>query len=219
MRTRQNEIMCAFLILAALCTQVQGAKPTRRSPAIGAKTTIVVEEMHCKGCARKIAAKLYTVPGVKSVGVSMKSRTLSVTSQQGHALSYLLLAEAVEKANDHALRIVGPMGAYQRTYVDSSSAESKVSSVTSVTVEDLNSPADEQKITAALHALSGVHKVEFDRSTNKLTLTTQPEATLSPWRIWEAVEQGGSHAILIRGPQGSLSRLQTQAIATDRLSR
>ncbi|MEO2047135.1 MAG: heavy metal-associated domain-containing protein [Pirellulales bacterium] len=219
MHIHRKEIVCAILLLFTLSVQVQRAGSTQGSRAGKGKTSIVVEEMHCKSCARKIAAKLYTVPGVKSVSVSVKTKTLTITSQQGRSLSLRQLAEAVEKAKNRALRIVGPMGAYEYSCVDSKPSNSQTLPLTSVIVEEMSSELSAQRIIKQLVALQGVSKVEVERSAKKLIVTIQPQAKITPWSIWEAVEKGGSHAVLISGPQGTLSQLQSQATAPHRPAR
>jgi copper chaperone CopZ len=108
------------------------------------------------------------------------------------------------------------MGAYERNYIDSKPSNSQTLPLTSVIVEEMSSELSAQRITKQLVALQGVSKVEVERAAKKLIVTIQPQAKITPWSIWEAVEKGGSHALLIRGPQGTLSQLQSQATAPHR---
>lgn len=61
-------------------------------------TTIVVKNMHCAACAKKIAAKLYVVPGVLEVRADVKANTAYVIPQQKRRPSPRAIWEAVESA-------------------------------------------------------------------------------------------------------------------------
>ena len=75
-------------------------------------SVITVEKMHCAGCAKKIAARLYTVRGVKEVRVDVKKKTLFVLPQTGATVSPRAMWEAVEKAKDRPIRLAGPSGTF-----------------------------------------------------------------------------------------------------------
>lgn len=75
-------------------------------------SSIEVTKMHCAGCAKKIAARLYTVRGVKEVRVDLEKKTLFVTPQPNAALSPRAVWEAVEKADDVPIRLAGPQGTF-----------------------------------------------------------------------------------------------------------
>ena len=94
-------IAAAVLIVAS---QASAAEP--------AWSSIQVKEMHCAGCAKKIAARLYAVRGVKEVRVDVDKKTLFVAPQQNATLSPRAMWEAVEKAKDHPIRLAGPSGTF-----------------------------------------------------------------------------------------------------------
>ena len=73
-------------------------------------SSIKVKKMHCAGCAKKIAARLYTVKGVKEVRVDMKEKTFFVVPSEKTQLSSKAMWEAVEKADDTPIYIKGPSG-------------------------------------------------------------------------------------------------------------
>ena len=75
-------------------------------------TTIAVEKMCCAGCAKKIAAKLYEVRGVKAVQCDVKGKRVAVIPQQNVVLSPRALWEAVEKGEDRPLQLAGPTGTF-----------------------------------------------------------------------------------------------------------
>ena len=74
-------------------------------------TLITVKEMHCAGCAKKIADQLYKLPGVKEVRVDLKTKALLVLPAKDTSLSPKTLWTAVEK-EDVPVRLIGPHGTF-----------------------------------------------------------------------------------------------------------
>jgi copper chaperone CopZ len=72
----------------------------------------VVDDMHCAACAKKIAAKLYGVPGVIDVVTSVPDNTATITPQRLKQPSPRALWEAVEKAGFKPLKLEGPQGTF-----------------------------------------------------------------------------------------------------------
>lgn len=91
-------------VLAAVPATSRAAEPTF--------TTIVVDDMHCGGCAKKIAAQLYAVPGVVEVRADVKKSTAYVIPQKRRAPSPRQMWEAVEKAGFKTIKLVGPSGSF-----------------------------------------------------------------------------------------------------------
>jgi copper chaperone CopZ len=75
-------------------------------------TTIHVHDMHCGECAKKIARKLYVVPGVVEVRADVPKNIAYVVPQQGKTLSPRTLWESVEAAGFQVARLSGPQGTY-----------------------------------------------------------------------------------------------------------
>ena len=95
-----------FAMLAVLAISVSSALA-----ADVLRTTITVEKMHCAGCAKKLAGKLYEVPGVADVKADVKGKILVVNSKK--KVSPKALWEAVESANDKPLVLDGPSGKFK----------------------------------------------------------------------------------------------------------
>ena|SRR5687768_7615194 len=96
----------AFLLtLAALAS---GRPLLAASPS----TVIQIEDMHCANCARKIASKLYGVPGVVEVRTNVAADTATVLPQQRRQPSPKAMWEAVEKAGFKPVKLEGPQGAF-----------------------------------------------------------------------------------------------------------
>jgi len=95
-----------MLVVAALAGHVVAADAPQ--------TSIKVTKMCCGGCAKKIAAKLYTVPGVTTVQVDLPSKTVIVTPQANVALSPRAIWEAIEGAKDIPVLLAGPHGTFKQ---------------------------------------------------------------------------------------------------------
>ena len=72
--------------------------------------SIVVDNLHCKGCAKKIAAQLYAVKGVTKVSVDMERETLFVEARPETQLSPWRLIDAVTQAQERPIAVNGPYG-------------------------------------------------------------------------------------------------------------
>lgn len=94
----------AFLVGGELHGQNPGSPP--------AYTVITVEKMHCDGCAKRIAGKLYEVAGVEKIQVDVEKKTMWVHPKAGVQPSPRSLWEAVEKGADRPVRLHGPNGVF-----------------------------------------------------------------------------------------------------------
>ena len=75
-------------------------------------TAITVPDMHCMGCAKKMATQLYAVPGVAKVDVNLPATAMVVSPKPGAAPSPRGLWEAIEKAGYKPTRLAGPSGTF-----------------------------------------------------------------------------------------------------------
>ena len=105
MRTMRKSTVVAMLALLALGQALWAADP--------APTTITVPDMHCMGCAKKMAKKLYAVQGVAKVEASVEVTTMTVTPKAEKTLSSRALWEAIEKAGYKPSKIEGPSGTFK----------------------------------------------------------------------------------------------------------
>jgi copper chaperone CopZ len=104
MRKQTTRTATAALLALLLAGGVWAAPP--------APTTITVPDMHCMGCAKKMAAQLYAVPGVAGVQADVASTTLVITAKGEQAPSPRALWEAVERAGYRPTRLDGPGGSF-----------------------------------------------------------------------------------------------------------
>ena len=103
MRNVKTTLLAALAVLALSAT----AWATEPAP-----TAITVQEMHCMSCARKMADRLYAVPGVAGVAADVKSKRLTVTAKPGAQPSPRALWEAIEKAGYKPTRLDSPAGKF-----------------------------------------------------------------------------------------------------------
>ena len=105
MRTHNRwSMVIAALTVVALGGVLQASSPTQ--------TTIAIADLHCMGCAKKVAAQVYQVPGVATVQANVQARTITVTPQAQAVLSPRALWEAVEKAGKQPVQLQGPSGTF-----------------------------------------------------------------------------------------------------------
>jgi copper chaperone CopZ len=93
--------------LACLTATALAAEPPKAN-----YTTIKVEDMHCMACAKKIAAKLYAVPGVVKVHAAPEKDLAYVVPQKRKAPSPRAMWEAVEAAGFKLVSMSGPGGKF-----------------------------------------------------------------------------------------------------------
>jgi Cu+-exporting ATPase len=75
-------------------------------------TTIRVHNMHCDECAKKIARKLYAIPGVVEVRADVNNNIAYVVPQKDKSLSARTMWEAVEAAGFAVAKLEGPQGTF-----------------------------------------------------------------------------------------------------------
>ena len=76
------------------------------------EVAIYVSDMHCAGCAKKIAGKLYRVKGVVKVRTNLKQNLAIVTPQAKKQIDAKAAWVAVQKAGFKPTRMIGPQGTF-----------------------------------------------------------------------------------------------------------
>lgn len=100
--------LCGMVVaLAALvATQVASAN----SPE--SVTEITIQGEFCKGCLKKIKAKMVEVPNIADVQADIKAKVVMVYPADNAQLSPRALWEAVEKAGKKPAQLAGPHGTF-----------------------------------------------------------------------------------------------------------
>jgi len=75
-------------------------------------TTIHVQDMHCGECAKKIARKLYAIPGVVEVRADVGKNIAYVVPQKDKTIASRSMWEAVESAGFRVVRLESPQGTF-----------------------------------------------------------------------------------------------------------
>ncbi|MBI2805522.1 MAG: cation transporter [Planctomycetes bacterium] len=100
-----------FCVAVAMLVDSESHGQNPGSPP--AYTVITLEKMHCDGCAKRIAGKLYEVAGVDKIQVDVAKKLMWVHPKTGVQPSPRGLWEAVEKGADRPLRLQGPYGDFK----------------------------------------------------------------------------------------------------------
>lgn len=103
--------LAAALLTLAAFDRVLAETPVNPKPNY---TTIKVDDMHCLTCAKKIAARLYAVPGVVKVHADVDKNLAFVVPQKDKMPSPRAIWEAVEKAGFEPLLVSGPGGSFTK---------------------------------------------------------------------------------------------------------
>src|SRR5262245_21702323 len=102
--SRSASIAVLFTLL--ICGYSRAANPAPY-------TTIYVHDMHCNDCAKKIARKLYAIPGVVEVRADVNKNVAYVVPQKDKTIAPRAVWEAVESAGFAVARLDSPQGSYQ----------------------------------------------------------------------------------------------------------
>jgi copper chaperone CopZ len=118
----------ALFVAASFCTVRATADDIHASPATTApaasapaqtklqrapqETAIYVSDMHCAGCAKKIAGRLYRLKGVMKVRTDVAADLAIVTPQAKKTIDPKAAWAAVQAVGKHPVKLVGPHGVY-----------------------------------------------------------------------------------------------------------
>lgn len=100
--------------LAAVLLAAGGQTVTSAADPVPTYTTIIVTDMHCAACAKKIAAKLYALPGVLEVRADLKKNAAYVVPQKQKRPSPKAVWTAVEAAGFEVRELSGPDGKFTK---------------------------------------------------------------------------------------------------------
>jgi copper chaperone CopZ len=74
------------------------------------KTFLVIDNLHCMGCAQKLARQIYAAKGVKKVSVDLAKDTLIIETGPDSLISPWLVIDAAAKADERPLSVTGYYG-------------------------------------------------------------------------------------------------------------
>ena len=130
---RTISIVCSVILIALVgllnskSTAAEGAPAAEQG--ISANNTerehkdktvyvIYVENLHCKHCAKRLARKLFAVPGVKKVTANVKKDLAVAYPETKKTLSPLKLWEAAEEAKFKVVKLVTPTDVIEKKPVE-----------------------------------------------------------------------------------------------------
>jgi copper chaperone CopZ len=114
------KLFFSFLLCFAVLPGIAAEAPLSESTDIAAvkkalklrdgETAIFVGDMHCAGCAKKVARKLYGVKGVVKVRSDIKIDVTIVTPQKNKQVDPKALWAATEASGILPIKLIGPAG-------------------------------------------------------------------------------------------------------------
>jgi copper chaperone CopZ len=109
-------LFCALVIGVSQASAGEVQPPTAsKAPELKlapSEVAIYVSDMHCAGCAKKIAGKLYRVKGVVKVRTNLKQNLAIVTPQAKKQIDAKAAWVAVQKAGFKPTKMIGPQGTF-----------------------------------------------------------------------------------------------------------
>ncbi|WP_152101291.1 heavy-metal-associated domain-containing protein [Lacipirellula parvula] len=173
---------------------------------------ITADDMCCQGCAKKIAAQLYTAPGVMNVSANVEKRLVTVTAKPSPKLTADRLWNAVEKGKGKPSRLVASDAAISLVRPDQLDAASRATDgryVIAVTpAADANAIA---QLSSAVQSMKGVQTVTLLQDKSQLIVEPAKNVQLSPWPMLSSARQLGLTPSSVTGPFGRLTLETTQA--------
>lgn len=83
---------------------------SQQAARVASTFTVAIDNLHCQGCARKIAAQLYAIKGVTRVSVDMQKETLTIETRRDIQISPWAVIDAVGRAKERPLAVHGIHG-------------------------------------------------------------------------------------------------------------
>lgn len=191
----------ATAFIAISLVSFAGAQNARAAETVTFE--IVADDMCCTGCAKKVAAQLYTAPGVINVKATVATRTVVVTAKPSPKLTLERLWNAVEKGKGKPSRLTAFGIAYALTRpAELGPEEQPVAGVYTLGIADLTAHESAERVAKVLYGIRGVSKVSIDSAHDALIVEPANGVTLSPWMLMAAVEQAKEQPLTIVGPHG-----------------
>jgi copper chaperone CopZ len=167
---------------------------------------IVAEKVCCNGCAQKVAAQLYTAPGVINVDADVSNHTVTVSLKPSSKVTLDQLWAAVEKGDGKPSKLI----TWEAIYTLKRPDELKLTEPLAANrfwVVVRNEPTSDiaQKIAKHLYAVRGVAAVRINLAARTFFVEAAADHAVSPWQLTSAVESAGSRAESITGPHGLLT--------------
>lgn len=202
---------CALLKSISLAAIIAGVglegTPGQAAPnAANATYQIIADGMCCQGCAKKVAAQLYTVPGVMNVKADVPNRLVTVTAKPSPKLTLEKLWNAVEKAKGQPSQLTTSAASYTLVGLDQLNPEEQPpAGVYALFVADMHDMPRAEKVAGQLRAVRGIESLSVDLPGGVLLVKPVPKVQLSPWMLVAAAQQAEELPVAVTGPFGRIS--------------
>lgn len=174
--------------------------------ASSATYEIVADGMCCQGCAKKVAAQLYTAPGVMNVKADVPNRLVTITAKPSPKLTLEKLWKAVEQAKGKPSQLTTSNAIYTLIGPDQLKPEEQpATGVYTVYVADMHDMQRAEKVAGQLRAIRGIESLSVDLANGALLVKPVPKIELSPWALAAAVGQAEQSPVAVTGPFGRIS--------------
>ena len=192
----------AIVLLSLTASGISTARPVVAADVVTYEIT--ADEMCCGGCAKKVAAQLYTAPGVSNVKANVAGRTVTITAKPSPKLTVEKLWSAVEKGKGKPSKLISPEATYTLTPLDPATQQASAG-VYTVVVVDLKANGVADKVGRELQTIRGVKTVVLHLDQDALVVESHPGVHLSPFALASAVERSGQQPSAIVGSYGQLT--------------
>ncbi len=192
----------AIVLLSFTASGISTARPVVAGDVVTYEIT--ADEMCCGGCAKKVAAQLYTAPGVSNVKANVAGRTVTITAKPSPKLTMEKLWTAVEKGKGKPSKLISPEATYTLTPLDPATQQASAG-VYTVVVVDLKANGVADKVGRELQTIRGVKTVVLHLDQDVLVVEANPGVHLSPFALASAVERSGQQPSAIVGSYGQLT--------------
>ena len=192
----------AIVLLSFTASGISTARPVVAADVVTYEIT--ADEMCCGGCAKKVAAQLYTAPGVSNVKANVAGRTVTITAKPSPKLTMEKLWSAVEKGKGKPSKLISPEATYTLTPLDPATQQASAG-VYTVVVVDLKANGVADKVGRELQTIRGVKTVVLHLDQDALVVESHPGVQLSPFALASAVERSGQQPSAIVGSYGQLT--------------
>ena len=105
----KKRVIVAFALMVGMTALVATANAAEPEP-----TTVVIPDLHCAACAKKLTTKLTTLTGVSKAEADVKAKTITLTPKAGAILSPKVVWEAIEQEDEVPTKLTGPSGTFTK---------------------------------------------------------------------------------------------------------
>lgn len=170
------------------------------------KIQIVADGLCCQGCAQKVAAQLYALPGVSNVEADVSNHIAVVTFKPSPKLTLERIWLAAEKGDGKPSKLVTEDVMYFLTRPDKLKREQCLPlGKYSLQVRTMQDNESAQRIADQLYAIRGVENVSVDINQRTLFVQAASGVMLSPFALAIAAERAASEPIAIGGSYGVMT--------------